>query len=288
MEEININYPLAKQDHLIQQLPQFRIIKRGARQKGVERFYQTKDKKTSVTIRMFKELDIADQDLLLTILSIALVTNRGSELSNESKSYQDLWNGLQIKGIFNQWNTLCISTSYGELNRELLKADSGKNNEWIEQSLRRLQNTTIEIDTESRRGGTNFLSYDLDKINKKINIAINPVSAVVLLGDKKGFILHNRKERLALKTTPARALFSILVGMVNQKKSKTLSVPMLIEKMHFIQWEQQDKDQRKNLKRSFRTAIAEINNLKEWKIKDNQNDTITIYRDTEKNLLQKG
>jgi len=278
MEEININYPLAKQDHLIQQLPQFRIIKRGARRKGVERFYQTKDKKTSVTIRMFKELDIADQDLLLAILAIAFVTNRGSELSNESNMYQELWSGLETKGIFSKLNTLCISTSYYELNRELNKVDSGKNNEWIEHSLRRLQNTTIEIDTESRRGGTNFLSYDIDKINKKINIAINPVSAAVLLGDKKGFILHNRKERLALNTTPARALFSILVGIVNQKKSKTLSAPMLIEKMHFIQWEETTTQQRKDLKKSFKTAIAEINKLKEWNIKDNQNNTITIIR----------
>ena len=278
MEEVNINYPLAKQDHLIQQLPQFRIIKRGARQKGVERFYQTKDKKTSVNIRMFKELDIADQDLLLTILSIALPIDRGSEISAESQKYKELWSGLEIEGIFTKWNTLSIQTSQYELLKELNKTISGANAQWLKDSIDRLALTNIKIETDKYIGGTNFLSYYIDKQTEKIHIAINPVSAVVLLGDKKGFILHNRKERLALNTTPARALFSILVGIVNQKKSKTLSVPMLIEKMHFIAWEEATTQQRKDLKKSFKTAIAEINKLKEWSIKDNLNNTITITR----------
>lgn len=278
MEEININYPLAKQDHLIQQLPQFRIIKRGARQKGVERFYQTKDKKTSVTIQMFKELDIADQDLLLCILAIALPISRGNEISAESESYKDLWNGLETEGIFTKWNTLCIETSYYEIAKELNKTFGGSAKKWIDESLKRLVGTNIFIETEKFKGGSNFVSYGVDKEAEKIHIAINPVSAVVLLGDKKGFILHNRKERLSLNTIPARALYSILVGMVNQKKSKTLSTPMLIEKMHFVEWEEATTQQRKDLKKSFKTAIAEINKLKEWNIKDNLNNTITIIR----------
>lgn len=278
MEEINIKYPLARQDHLIQHLPQFRIIKRGARQKGVERFYSTKDGKTSVTIRMWKELDIADQDLLLAILAIALPLERGVELSAESEKYRELWDGLSTKGIFAQWSTLSIQTNFYELNNELQKADSGKNNEWILESLKRLQGTSLIIETKQKIGASNFLNFEIDKKTKKINIAINPVSAVVLLGDKKGFVLHNRKERLCLKTTPARALFSILVGLVNQKGSKTLSVPMLIEKMHFINWGTATAQQRKDLKKSFKSALEEINKLCEWEIIANCNDTITIKR----------
>ena len=278
MEEININYPLARQHQLIQNLPQFRIIKRGARQKGVERFYQTKDKKTSVTIRMFKEMDIADQDLLLAILAIALPVSRGNELSAESESNKELWNKLKTEGIFAEWNTLSVETSYYELLNELNKPQGGSGQKWIEESLDRLVGTNIKIENDKFVGGTNFISYFINKETEKINIAINPVSAVVLLGDKKGFILHNRKERLALNTTPARALYSILVGMVNQKKSKTLSIPMLLEKMHFIEWEEATTQQRKDLKKSFKTAIEEINKLKEWNIKDNLNNTITIKR----------
>jgi len=278
-QEVNIKYPIARQNHLIQQLPQFRIIKRGARQKGVERFYQTKDKKTSVTIRMFKELDIADQDLLLAILAIALPTSRGNILSADSTKNIELWEKLKTKGLFAKQETLYITTSFNELNKELFKAHCGTAMKWIQESLTRLMNTTIEIDTKQRNSGSNFLSYDIDKVSNKINIAINPMSAVVLLGDEKGYILHNRRERLALKTTPARALFSILVSLVNIHQSKTLSIPMLIEKMHFIGWSGTLSQQRKDLKKSFRTAIEEINKLEKWKIIDNKNNTITTYRD---------
>ena len=278
MEEVKINYPIARQDHLIQQLPQFRIIKRGARQKGVERFYQTKDKETKVTIRMFKELDIADQDLLLAILSIALPVTRGTLLSAESKKNIELWGKLKVEGIFAKWETLSIETSFNELNKELNKAHCGTAMKWIKESLVRLMNTTIEIDTKTSNGGSNFLSYDINKINNKINIAINPISAVVILGDNKGYILHNRKERLTLKKTPSRALFSILVGLVNIHQNKTLSIPMLIEKMHFIDWEETTSQQRKDLKKSFKTAVEEINKLKEWNTKDNRNNTVTIKR----------
>jgi len=279
MEEVKINYPIARQDHLIQQLPQFRIIKRGARQKGVERFYQTKDKKTSVTIRMFKELDIADQDLLLAILAIALPVKRGTLLSAESEKNTELWGKLKVEGIFAEWETLSIETNFNELTKELKKSHSGKTNKWIEESLDRLSLTNIKIVNEKQRGASNFLGYGINDETKKIKISLNPISAVVLLGDKKGFILHNRKERLALKTAPARALFSILVGLVNQKKSKTLSISMLIEKMHFIEWEKTTSQQRKDLKKSFKTAIAEINNLKKWYINDNENNTIIIKRE---------
>ncbi len=278
-QEININYPVARQNHLIQQLPQFRIIKRGARQKGVERFYQTKDKKTSVTIRMFKELDIADQDLLLAILAIALPADRGNILSAGSTKNIELWEKLKTKGLFAKQETLYITTSFNELTNELLKTNSGAYSKWIKDSLIRLMNTTIEIDTNEKNSGSNFLSYDIDKVSNKINIAINPLSAVVLLGDKKGYILHNRKERLALRTTPSRALFSILVGLVNIHQSKTLSVPMLLEKMHFIEWKKTTVQQRKDLKKSFKKALEEINFLEKWKITDNKNNTITIYRD---------
>lgn len=278
MEEININYPLARQHQLIQNLPQFRIIKRGARQKGVERFYQTNDKKTSVTIRMFKELDIADQDLLLAILAIALPVSRGNELSAESESNKELWNKLKTEGIFAEWNTLSIETSYYELLNELNKPQGGSGQKWIEESLDRLIGTNIKMETEEYIGGSNFLSYYIDKKTEKIHIAINPVSALVLLGDKKGYILHNRKERLALNTTPARALFSILVGLVNIHGNKTFFISILLEKMHFVDWEETTTQQRKDLKKSFKTAIEEINKLEMWNIIDNKNNTITISR----------
>jgi len=278
MEEVEIKYPLARQDQLMQQLPSFRIIKQGARKRGVERFYQSKDKKTNVKIQMFKELDIADQDLLLTILAMALPVSRGNVLSAESKNHQELWQKLKADGIFASWETLRIETTFYELNKELNKARTKTSYKWIDESLERLLGTNIIIETEKYKGGSNFVSYHIDKETKRIHIAINPVSALVLIGDNKGFILHNRKERLSLKKTPSRALYSILVGLVNIHNSRTISILVLIEKMHLANWGEKNKDQRKMLKRSFKSAITEINTLNLWTIKDNENDTITINR----------
>jgi hypothetical protein len=65
----DIKYPAARSKRIIHAAPQFRPIKRGARKKGIERKYEAKNGDT-LTIAIFHELDIADQDLLLCLLSM--------------------------------------------------------------------------------------------------------------------------------------------------------------------------------------------------------------------------
>lgn len=62
----DIKYPAARSKRIIHAAPQFRPIKRGARKKGIERKYEAKNGDT-LTIAIFHELDIADQDLLLCL-----------------------------------------------------------------------------------------------------------------------------------------------------------------------------------------------------------------------------
>lgn len=280
-EDKKINYPICKQHHIIQKLPVFKILKKGLREKGIERKYQSKDGKTKVTIRMFKQLDIGDQDLLLAILSIALPVGRGKMLScekDEEYSPKELWTRLQTKGILAKWDTLHIETKTNELLGEVGKTKGGTNAQWLKESLVRLANTNIEIETENYIGSTNFVSYIICKDTKQIQIAINPINALILLNAKNGYILHNRHERLSLKA-PARALYSILVGIVNIHGSRTLTIETLIEKIYLIKWEETISQQKKNLRRSFRTAIEEISKLKKWNIIDNKNKTITVKRE---------
>ena len=151
-DNINIKYPLAKNHHLIQIAPQFRPIKRGARKKGVEREYVSKDGKNKVKIMMWKELDIADQDLLLTILAIALPIDRGASLNRlikekqENKKYKKLWENLETKGILANFDTIVINTSFYELAKELGRPSTSKNiYNWIKESLKRLSGTNFLI-----------------------------------------------------------------------------------------------------------------------------------------------
>jgi len=272
-----IKYAIARTHPVIHHLPQFRPIKRGARQKAVERQYTSKNGETTVTISMFKELDIADQDLLLAILAIALPHDRGAVLDLK-KMNNTLISDLELKGELTKFNTLSIKTNSYELIKELGKKKSAQAYEWLIDSLDRLCKTYIKIDTKKYIGGTNFLSYFIHKETKEIEIAINPISAVVLMGDSDGYIFSNRHERLQLKYDTAKALHSVLVGLVNIHSSDTYAINMLIEKVYIVQFKLLNKDERKNRKKAIMSAVSEINQLQDWNIIILNNNRIKVSR----------
>ena len=183
-----IKYPIARQHQTIQVLPQFKPIRRGRREKGVENIYVSNDGKNKATIRMWEQLDIADQDLLLCILAIALPIERGGIISENSKN-TELWKKLETKGIYAKGKTLRILITHYELLTEMGKSLGKNGYRWLEQSLDRLVNTSIKLENEEGIGHTNLVSYTIQKKTKKIEIAINPISALVLLNDKKKDIL---------------------------------------------------------------------------------------------------
>lgn len=285
--EIKIKYPLAKNHHLIQIAPQFRPIKRGARRKGIEREYISKDGKNKVKVMMWKELDIADQDLLLAILAIALPIERGisitrlinEEIEEKKEKYKQLWEKLETKGILAKFDTIVINTSFYELAKELGRPSTSKNiYKWIKDSLTRLSGTRFEIENERYVYNSNLISYLIDKDTNKIEIALNPLNALILMDDKKGYILHNRKERIKLKGEVAKALHAVLVGLVNQKKSKTFKLDILVEKVYLEKIENMSIQQRKDARKAIKKALEKINELDSWEIKNFNNKTYQIKR----------
>jgi hypothetical protein len=286
-EKIKIKYPLAKNHHLIQIAPQFRPIKRGARRKGMEREYISKDGKNRVKVMMWKELDIADQDLLLAILAIALPIERGisitrlinEEIEEKKEKYKQLWEKLETKGILAKYDTIVINTSFYELAKELGRPSTSKNiYKWIKDSLTRLSGTRFEIENERYVYNSNLISYLINKDTNKIEIALNPLNALILMDDKKGYILHNRKERIKLKGEVAKALHAVLVGLVNQKSSKTFKLDILVEKVYLEKIENMSIQQRKDARKAIKKALEKINELDSWKIKNFDNKTYQIKR----------
>ena len=285
--KINIKYPLAKNHHLIQIAPQFRLIKRGARKKGVEREYISKDGKNKVKIMMWKELDIADQDLLLAILAIALPVDRGASLArliNEEKEiekkekYTQLWKKLKTKGILADYDTIVVNTTFYELAKEMGKSLGKRTYDWIKGGLERLSGTNFLIETEKYIYNSNLISYLIDKKTNKIEIALNPLNALVLMQDNYGFILHNREERIKLKSEAAKALHAVLVGLVNQKSGRTFKLETLIEKVYLEKIENMSSQQRKDAKKAIKKALEKINELENWKITDYKNNIYKIER----------
>jgi len=278
-QEIKIIYPIAKNHQIIQFSPIFRPIKRGARKKGVEKIYISNNGKSKAKIKMFKELDIADQDLLLAILALALPIGRGKILDEESQ-HQILLDKLKVEPKSNRLiQTLMIETTPYELLKELGKTPNGKSNyKWVFESLERLSDTTLYLETKDFMGNTNLISYHFDKKTKKIFIALNPLNAIVLLDDKKGYILNNRKERLLLKRDVAKALHAIILTLVDNKQSKVFNISTLIEKVYLEKYENLDKNQKKNCKRAIKKAIEELKILKSFIIEIFNNNTIKITR----------
>ena len=278
-QEIKLNYPIAKNHQIIQILPQFRPVKRGARKKGIERIYVSKDRKSKAKIKMFKELDIADQDLLLAILAISLPIERGKLLDEESQ-HQHLLDKLKIEPKNNFLiQTLMIETTPYELLKELGKSATGKSNyKWVFDSLERLADTTLYLETKDFIGNTNLISYHFDKKTKKLYIALNPLNAIVLLNDKKGYILNNRKERLSLKGDVARALHAVLLTLIDNNQSKTFNIEILIEKVYLTKFEELNKNQKKDSKKAIKKALEEINKLDNFQIEIYDNNTINIKR----------
>ena len=281
-KEVKLTYPIAKNHQIIQLSPIFRPIKRGARKKGIEKVYISKDGKTKAKIKMFKELDIADQDLLLTILAIALPVDRGVILDeNSDEDYQVLLKKLKIQNNSSETNqTIMIQTKSYELLKELGKQSIGKSGyEWLKDSLERLSDTTLYLETKDFIGNTNLISYHINKHNKKIYIALNPLNAFVLMNDKKGYILNNRKERLLLKSDVSKALHAVLLSLIDNKQTKIFKLSTLIEKVYAEKYENLNKDKKKNSRKAIKNAIKEINKtLNEFNIELYDNNTVKVSR----------
>ena len=293
MNEKLINYEIAKNHHYIHLSPLERPVKRGARKLAVERTYQIKNKNINLTVSMFKELDVADIDLLITLLAIGLknysetennplisekIKLKEKKIRAETKDlieYEKL--KLKVQEIFNKIdNLITFKISSYELLKELGKTRGTANYKWLEESLQRLSQTTITIDTPLLLASTPLLYFAMLKEEKKIKITLNPINSFVILGNKQGYILMNRKERLSLKRDVSKVLHSVLIYLVNTNQTKKINIDVLVKKVY----KNEDKfdnlttERKKELRKKIKEALKEINTLANWNIKIEKRDAI--------------
>jgi len=288
-----VNYEIAKNHHYIHLSPLERPVRRGARKLAVERTYELKDKKVKLTVSMFKELDAADIDLLITLLAIGL-KNKEVESNNsieektqiiEKKIKAEMaelieYNKLKVKiqQIFENIDSLItFKISAYELLKELGKTRGAVNYKWLEDSLKRLSHTTITIDTPLLLASTPLLYFALLKEEKKIKITLNPINSFAVLGNSQGYILINRKERLTLKKEVSKILHSVLISLINPSQTKKLEIDMLVKKVYKNEDTFNDLDyaKKKEMRKKIKEALKEIDILLEnWNITINRKDAI--------------
>ena len=114
------------------------------------------------------------------------------------------------------------------------------------------------------------------KEEKKIKITLNPINSFVILGNKQGYILMNRKERLSLKRDVSKVLHSVLIYLVNTNQTKKINIDVLVKKVY----KNEDKfdnlttERKKELRKKIKEALKEINTLANWNIKIEKRDAI--------------
>jgi hypothetical protein len=261
----NTNFPVVKNHRILQNAPQFKPIRRGAREKGVVRQYFSKDKKQSLKIKLFKEVDIADQDLFLCLLAIGLVEKRGSIFDPEKKE-SDLWTDLNTKGKAAKSQAIYIETTRYELLKEINRTYQTKNRKWLMESLERLNGISFTYENTEEIWGFNFVSYFVNKKTDKIEILINPLSAAVMLGDIRSFAFIHRGERQELKMDVSKALHSILSGLVSFGEKRSINIDVLAHKIWADYDDKVTDSGMRDRRTSIKKAIREINALENWEI----------------------
>jgi hypothetical protein len=266
MQDKKLRHPVVKSHRTIHVAPQFRPLKRGARRRGLERVYQYQSG-AELTIKIFKECDIADQSLLYAILAMCLDSKRGAllsakPLSDDSKRMRDK---LEIRGDVLEHDCLLLKTNKYELNEELGKARSSQNRQWIIDSLKRLSGISFDYEDEKWAWGFNLLSYGYNKETDEITISVNPLSAYVILQDK-GYAHLHRGERRELKADESKGLHSVLVGLVNPGNTRIFNVDMLADKVYARYDEEISAQTQKDRRSAIKKACQELSGLNGWEI----------------------
>lgn len=269
-------HPVAKFNKFLHAAPQFRPIKRGARRRGITRTYISNDGQSTVEIDLGYELDIADQDLLICLVAMSTTNNCQSTVVSPDASNLvniDLRERLGLTGGFvTRMSTISVSTNAHELLIELGRKPGRASYNWLKDSLKRLSKVSFIYTSKTQINSFNLISWSAD-LEKNggigvISFCINPYSAAAILDAKGGYVLLHRNERALLKTEEARALHSVLCGLVDIGKSRSLSVDMLCGKVYSTYEGDTDDvitcDKLKHRRKAICSACVDISKLAHW------------------------
>jgi hypothetical protein len=270
----DVKFPAARNHPVLHAAPTFRPIARGRRRKGLERVHETPN--GTLRTRMFYELDVADQDLLLCVLAIAR-----SELYREVVEQDDIiLEALELDlqhgkpdsnsafGLFDL-PALKISVTRYELLKELQRSTSGaKNYKWLEASLDRLSSVNFKYKGSQWSGSFNLLSYRFNEVTEQYDIFINPISAHSVALPNANYIFVHRQERHLLELDAARALHSYLSGVVRHGETRHLAIETVINAVFANYDEVMNPSTLRNRQKQIVDSCKELSSkLDKWDLK---------------------
>jgi hypothetical protein len=267
----NRKHPIAKLRKFLHAAPQFRPIRRGARRRGIERTYTSSDGTRQLTMMLFYELDIADQDLLLCLVAMAMLIEKSTVVSpSPSQELNIMLRGkLKLDGdTVTKMNAVAARTTVYEILTELGRATGKANYEWLESALKRLSCVSFIYKSRASIESFNLISWSaqLGENGKmqSIGFCINPYSALAILGEGGGYVLLHRDERAQLASEEAKALHSVLCGLVDVNAERVLGVDALADRVYARYDEIITDKARRGRRSSITRASGEIDALDFW------------------------
>jgi hypothetical protein len=301
-ERMTIKHISARQHPRLFYSDIFTPVNAGRRKRGVEWIKEFDD--VTVTIRMFDQLDVADQDLMLCILAMARscvnTKERTEYLTRPSETPEALKSELsELKGYkpseraelsIDKLPTLHIQTTCHELLSEIGRSTGGSDYKWLLGSLKRLSSTSFMLEDDKRLwGGSNILSFGLDKETKGVLIHLNALSAHSIWAPSGDYIYSDRRERHSLGLDLARSLHDKLCARVRAgEKNCRLKVDNLLQIIY------NDRDAKgryivptkftvSKRRKRLEDAIEQINKLPAWSITiDGKGANMTIVASRKK------
>jgi hypothetical protein len=217
-------------------------------------------------VAMFEQLDAADQDLFLAILSLC---HAGEQIDAD-----DL---LDSDGHIRGMPAIQIETSGYELLKRSGRRTGGKDRLWLAQSLKRLSRTSLSFSGQKSEWSVNLLNYSFKKREdgriEKVSIFVNPIAALVFTGGASvGYIRHSLSDRLSLHGEVAKLLHAYLVGLVRRGTKRVFDLDTLVDRV-YSEPAQTERALRKR-KTEIRNALKLINSIAGWRVEINRGNVL--------------
>ena len=236
------------------------IVNHAKREGGIE--LKAKVGETTLSILLWRQLDIRDEDLLLALLSLARPQHTTEEIDADDteESAIELWKKLEVS-LVPEKSSIVIHTTKNELLTYMNKQAGKAAYSCLIDSIKRLQGTQILYENEHIKGGFNLLSW-LELDDGSLKVAINPISAAVLIGDKKvSYVEHDLDERYDLPAGICRRIHGIFNTHSTKRGAGQINLLVLARKV----WSEEEISLKQL--RSLKGKCLQLKKLKSWSVR---------------------
>lgn len=207
----------------------FRQLKSGERKKEkLDVLYKYSDK----TLRFtgFEPLDAGDMRVLQALVAMGgpstIILDFNDVVTETAKT---LMGFLNPNNYTKDTKAKVINANLSSLLAEIGLSDGGAQRKVAMDSLFRLSNVVVTVETENQKGSCNLLSYCLEKNTKRLYVALNPRITKAILGENGGqFTTIDMSEVRKIKGDLSAILHQRLCAIVDNGQSKILKVDTLI------------------------------------------------------------